>query len=84
MVTHPLRQALANIITRVAQHACRQGESGNRCWPPLQRLPLLESWRCVGEEYADDALAELMAAAMVSTEKPLRPKPGTGRKGARK
>ena len=66
-MTHPLRQALADIISRIAQHACRQGESGERDWPPLAQLPLLKSWRCVGTEfYADDALAALLAAAMLS------------------
>ena len=78
--THPLRQTLADIISRIAHHACRQGESGDRKWPPLAELPLPESWRCVGVEfYAEDALAELLAVAMRTTT--LRPKRRANRGG---
>lgn len=55
-----LHQRMAEIISRVAQHACRQGEASTRQWPPLHQLPMRESWRDVGEQYAEEALAALL------------------------
>jgi hypothetical protein len=54
-----LEELLVVAFSRVAQHACRQGESGNRCWPPLTDLPALKSWEEVGEQYAREFATEL-------------------------
>jgi hypothetical protein len=54
-----LEGILTEAFTRVAQHACRQGESGDRCWPPLKKLPVLKSWEEVGQQYAREFAAEL-------------------------
>jgi hypothetical protein len=67
----PVRQALAHAIARIAQKACRNGEAGSRAWPELRDLPLLNSWLCVGEDYADQVMAEMMSAAM--TQRPTLP-----------
>ncbi len=53
------RDLMIEVISRIAQHACRQGEKGDRLWPPIAELPYLKSWQCVGEKYADQALAIL-------------------------
>lgn len=50
---------LSDAIARIAQHACRQGERGDRLWPDLDTLPLLPSWRYVGEIYAPQVAALL-------------------------
>ena len=34
-----LDEALSRAFTRIAQHACRMGESRARVWPPLSELP---------------------------------------------
>ena len=65
------RAAAVDILSRVAQHACRQGESGARVWPALAELPFLESWRCVGETYADQLLA-VVAVALTPPAPPPR------------
>ena len=53
--------ALSRAFTRVAQHACRMGESGNRAWPPLSELPDPDSWKMVGRKYAIEFAIEMMA-----------------------
>jgi len=54
-----LQDVLARAITRIAQQACRNGESGDRRWPPLAQLPLLPSWEMIGEQYAAELTAEI-------------------------
>lgn len=54
-----LQDVLAQTITRIAQQACRNGESGDRRWPPLAQLPLLPSWGMIGEQYASEIIAEI-------------------------
>jgi hypothetical protein len=66
----PVREALAHAIARIAQKACRNGEAGSRQWPELQELPLLNSWLCVGEDYADAVMAEMMSAALKAKATP--------------
>lgn len=56
-----LKTILENAITRIAQHACRQGEAGSRAWPPLEELPLRESWAMVGKQYASTVLEDIAA-----------------------
>lgn len=55
-----LEELLARAFTRVAQHACRQGEKGSRAWPPLSELPAPESWEMVGQQYAREFAVELL------------------------
>jgi hypothetical protein len=55
-----LHSRMVSVIARIAQRACRNGEAGTREWESLHELPLRESWRCVGEQYADQALAVLL------------------------
>ncbi len=52
---------LVDAIARIAQIACRNGESGGRTWRPLTELPFYESWRCVGETYAPSLRIALRA-----------------------
>lgn len=54
-----LTQVIADAVTRIAQKACRNGESGDRVWPPLAELPLKESWEMLGRQYAPEILAEI-------------------------
>lgn len=68
------RQALSDAITRISQKACRNGEAGSREWPELRQLPLLESWRCIGEDYADAVMAEMLTAAMAELNGGVEPK----------
>lgn len=51
-----LRRSVADGITKIAQMACRNGEKHERTWPKLDALPLLESWKMIGEHYVDDIL----------------------------
>jgi hypothetical protein len=53
-------EALSRAFTRIAQHACRQGETNDRCWPDLAQLPELDSWKMVGSKYAREFAIELM------------------------
>jgi len=55
-----LDMALSRAFTRVAQHACRMGESGNRMWPSLSELPDPDSWKMVGRKYAREFAIEMM------------------------
>ena len=54
-------EALARAFTRVAQHACRLGESRDRIWPPLSELPEPDSWKWVGEKYSREFALEIMS-----------------------
>lgn len=56
---------LVDAISRIAQHACRQGECGGRAWPHLYELPFRDSWRCVGDTYAPELMAALRAADII-------------------
>ena len=51
---------LTGAITRIAQHACRQGEISSRMWPALSELPEPESWKCVGRKYAREVAIGIM------------------------
>lgn len=51
---------LSGAFTKIAQHACRLGESGKREWPSLEDLPELDSWKMVGEKYAKELAIEIM------------------------
>lgn len=53
-------EALSGAFTRVAQHACRLGETNSRMWPDLSELPEPESWKMVGRKYAREFAIELM------------------------
>ena len=53
---------LTDAFTKVAQHACRQGEANTRSWPALKSLPAPESWHMVGEQYAQEFARELLDA----------------------
>ena len=55
---------LATAFTKVAQHACRQGEKGSRAWPPLTELPAPENWKMVGQQYAKEFASELLGAIL--------------------
>lgn len=58
----PSRRArLVRAIAQIAQKACRNGESGAREWPALAALPFKESWKMVGEDYADQVAVALFA-----------------------
>ena len=57
---YSIDEALSGAFTRVAQHACRQGETNNRMWPNLSELPELDSWKMVGRKYAIEFAIELM------------------------
>lgn len=39
-----IQNALAKAITKIAQKACRNGESGDRKWPPLAQLEDRSAW----------------------------------------
>lgn len=52
-------RVVSDAVTRIAQKACRNGEQADRVWPPLEELPLLESWRVVGDRYAREILEEI-------------------------
>ena len=58
--TQSLEKLLAIAFTKVAQHACRQGEKGSRAWPHLSDLPAPESWGMVGRQYAREFALELV------------------------
>ncbi|MCK9567377.1 hypothetical protein M0R72_00320 [Candidatus Pacearchaeota archaeon] len=53
-------ELLTTAITRIAQHACRQGEISSRMWPSLSELPEPESWKFVGRKYAREIAIEIM------------------------
>jgi len=53
-------EALSRAFTRIAQHACRQGEANNRSWPDLSELPEPEDWKMVGNKYAREFAIELI------------------------
>jgi len=55
-----LEELLTRAFTRVAQHACRQGEKGERQWPSLSELPAPQSWDVVGRQYAREFAIELV------------------------
>jgi hypothetical protein len=55
----PVTELLTSAITRIAQHACRQGENSSRIWPPLSELPELKSWEMVGRQYAQEIAIEI-------------------------
>jgi hypothetical protein len=63
-MTNPIRAAIIRAISQIARQACRNGESGNRVWPPLAQLQAFDSWTCVGEKYADDVCEALLAASV--------------------
>lgn len=52
---------LARAITKIAHKACRNGEAGTRAWPNLDDLPEPKSWQCVGDKYAPQVAAEVLA-----------------------
>jgi len=63
LTPHPIPsigEALSRAFTRIAHHACRQGESNNRCWPDISELPEPEDWKMVGNKYSKEFAIELM------------------------
>lgn len=64
MQTKDIEHILEDVISRIAQHACRQGESGGRSWPPLHTLPFMSSWKNVGETYAKEVAMAILATAL--------------------
>lgn len=70
MAPNPRRAVLIDAIARIAQKACRNGESGQRAWPKLYDLAFRESWRCVGEIYADEVLTALSAVGIAEQAPP--------------
>lgn len=66
----PVREALVIAIARIAQKACRNGEAGSREWPALAELPMRESWRCIGEDYADSVMATMLSATLSGSAGP--------------
>jgi hypothetical protein len=62
-----LQEVIADAVTRIAQQACRNGESDNRTWPPLAELPFLESWKMIGDRYAPEIIAEIAKLAYEDT-----------------
>jgi hypothetical protein len=55
-----VQSLLTGAITRIAQHACRQGESNSRSWPSLNTLPEPKSWEMVGKKYAREIAIDIM------------------------
>ncbi len=70
-----LKYILAYAITRIAQVACRNGESGDRKWPPLHTLAHLESWSMVGEQYAREMMTDLARCLVFQAKIPTPPPP---------
>lgn len=60
-------ELIIDAVTRIAQKACRNGESGAREWPSLYELPYVPAWRCVGETYLAELRAALYATHIVDT-----------------
>lgn len=58
-------EALVVAIAKVARKACRNGEEDKREWPSLAELPFFESWRCVGETYAESIMVAMYEKALV-------------------
>jgi hypothetical protein len=54
LLNQSILEILTSSITRIAQHACRQGEISSRVWPTLYSLPEPECWRMVGKQYAHE------------------------------
>lgn len=60
IVEKSVAELLTTAVTKITQHACRQGGISNRMWPPLSELPEPESWRFVGRKYAREIAIEIM------------------------
>jgi hypothetical protein len=60
VLSNSLEELLATSFSKVAQHACRQGENGTRSWPPLSTLPNHENWKDVGKQYAKEFSIQLL------------------------
>lgn len=59
-IENSISTLLTGAITRIAQHACRQGEANSRVWPDLNNLPEPKSWEMVGKKYAREIAIDIM------------------------
>lgn len=60
VLANNLEELLASAFTKVAHHACRQGENNTRFWPPLSNLKNPESWKTIGVQYAKEFAVQLL------------------------